>query len=222
MRTAALAVAALALLTGCPSVTTMGTARTVPEDSFQMYVAPGAIRLQDFEAGDDTGEPESLTFPGIELGVRYGVTDGVEIGARLGSSTELNAKFQLRRSESASHGVDLALAPSASFFGIGDASMAWLHLAMPIGFNTGGGDQLVVAPRISDTMVFGFDQVGNALWAGGSVGYAWRVGKRGRLRIMPEIGAIFPVATSIGTEASADVAFEGAIVQGQIGFIFGL
>ena len=70
---------ALVLLAGCPSFSTMGTARTLPKGKGQFFVAPGGMVLKDFQR-DSNGQYESFGLPTVEFGGRYGVTDGVEVG----------------------------------------------------------------------------------------------------------------------------------------------
>ncbi len=224
---------ALALLTGCPSFTTMGTARTVPEGETQFYISTGGVQLRNWEAtetstGASTGT-ESLTLPAFEFGARSGVNDRVEIGGKLWFiGAELDSKFQLARSDSEGSGIDVALAPGISVYpfstedSLGNSTTAilsYVHLPLLIGINTGNGSQLVLGPRFSATLVSGNGEVGTVTWAGGSVGYAWKIGRN--FRLLPEISWMKPLSVSSSATSSSDLRFEGSIVQGQLGFVFG-
>jgi hypothetical protein len=210
----------------------MGTARTIPRGKTQFHVGMGGQQLRDWSV-DDSGALESLTLPSFEFGVSHAVSDSVEVGGKIWSfGAELNSKFQLSRSESPTSGIDLALAPSLSFFPLSgennagqttSGGLAFVHLPLLLGVNVGGGSQLVIAPRISNTLVWGSangsSDTASIFWAGGSLGFAIKLGDT--FWILPEISASYPVATSRGMEATTDLAFQGVIVQGQLGLLFG-
>lgn len=232
MRKLIAAAAALALLAGCPSFSTMGTARTIPKGTTQFHVALGGQQLRDWSISD-SGTLETITFPAFELGVSHAVSESVEVGGKVWFlGAEVNSKFQLERSTSPDSGVDLALAPALSFYPLsgensaGESTtggLAFVHLPLLIGLNLGGGSQLVLGPRLSDTIVWGSaggsSETANIFWLGGSLGVAWRLGDT--FLLMPEISANYPVAVSRGISTTTDLAFKGVIVQGQIGMIFG-
>lgn len=222
MRKIPYAVAALALLAGCPSISTMGTARTLPEDEFQFHLSTGAMVLQDWETDQDTRAAESVSLPALEFGARYGVSERVEVGAKIwGLGLEVNSKLQLHRSQSPERGVDLAVSPALSYFAVEDLSVVWAHVSMPIGFNVPGGRQLVISPRVSDTMIFVGDESGNVLWGGGSVGFAQPFGRSGRFVLMPEFAILVPLRANVGRDVTDEVAFEGALLEFELGFLFG-
>jgi hypothetical protein len=207
-------------LAGCPSISTMGTARTIPEGTYQYYAGLGYGALQDFSV-DDQARPESVGVPNLELGARYGVSDRVEVGGKLFPvGAEVGAKVQVMRSASLERGFDLAIAPAVSIYPWSKGVFGWAHLAIPVGFNVGGGNQLVLAPRISELMMTSKEGNGNVTWGGGSMGLAFRVG-RGGLRIMPEVSAIIPLSKKLPTDVEAKFALKGPVFQGGIGFLFG-
>ena len=215
---------ALALLAGCPSFSTLGTARTLPRGKGQLFVAPGGMVLQEFQRDPVTGRPESFGMPTVEFGGRYGVTDGVEVGGKLWFvGSELSGKFALARSESADAGLDVALAPAVSIypFRSGDlnATYAWLHLPLLLGLNTGGGSQLVIGPRASGMFIRGSGDGVTALWLGGSLGYAWKVGDG--FRILPELSLAYPASVRLGQTSATSLEPKGALIQGSVGFLFG-
>ncbi len=220
----------LAFLTGCPSFTTMGTARTLPEGTTQFYVASGGVQLRDFRSTSGTGSTlETIGLPQFELGARHGVAESVEVGGKIWFlGAELNSKVQLHRSDTPDSGIDLALGPALSAypFTAQDSSgkdvqaiFAWAHLPLLIGVNVPGGSQLVLGPRISDLIAASGGNMTNVFWAGGSLGYAWKIGPT--FRILPEVSIAYPIAASQGLQTTTDLAFKGAIVQGVVGFVFG-
>lgn len=227
------AIPALVLLAGCPSFSTMGTARTIPKGKTQFHVGMGGQQLRDWSV-DDSGALESITLPNFEVGVSHAVSDGAEVGGKVWFlGAELNSKFQLVRSESPTSGIDIALAPALSFYPLSgennagqsrSGGLVFTHLPLLVGVNVGGGSQLVVAPRISNTLAWGSASGGGSstasvFWAGGSLGFAIKLGDA--FWIMPEMSATYPFATSRDMETTTDLAFQGVIVQGQLGLLFG-
>ncbi len=223
---------ALALLAGCPSFSTMGTARTIPKGETKFHVGVGGMQLRGWSTDDATGELETLTLPQFELGVSHAVSDSAEVGGKIWFlGAEINSKFQLVRSPTDRGGLDVALAPAISFYPLSGENNAgetatgglvYTHLPVLFGFNV-AGSQLVVGPRLSNTLVWGSagssSTTGSIFWAGGSLGFAIRAGDT--FRILPEISIAYPFAASSGTKATLDLPFEGAIVQGQLGLVFG-
>jgi hypothetical protein len=208
-------------LAGCPSISTMGTARTIPEGTYQYYAGLGYGVLQDFAVNDE-GKPESVRVPSLELGARYGVSDRLEVGGKIFPvGAEVGAKYQVMRSASLERGFDLAVAPALSVYPWSKGVVGWAHLAIPIGFNVGGGSQLVLAPRVSELLITSKVGTGNVTWAGASMGFAFKVGKSGSLRVMPEVSAIIPVSAKLPTDVEAKFALDGPVFQGGIGFLFG-
>ncbi len=232
MRKLASMLPALALLTGCPSFTTQGTARVIPKGQTQFQIGVGGQQLRGWSK-DTNGTLESLTFPGFELSVSHAVSDTTEVGGKIWLlGAELNSKFQLLRSESPESGIDVALAPAVSFFPFSaqnsagedvTAGFAFVHLPLLVGINMSGGSQLVIGPRLSDTIVWssggGSSDSANVFWLGGSLGFALKLGDT--FRIMPQASVMYPVAVSHGLDATTDLAFKGAIVQGQLALVFG-
>ncbi len=213
---------ALLLLAGCPSFSTMGTARTLPKGKGQFFVAPGGMVLKDFQR-DSNGQYESFGLPTVEFGGRYGVSDGVEVGGKVWMmGAELDTKFALLRAPTADAGLDLALAPSLSFYpftsGDQNATYGWLHLPLLVGVNL-GGSQLVVGPRVSGMLITGSGDDISAIWLGGSLGYAWKVGDG--FRVLPEVSVAYPARVTVSATTDTDLVPDGAIIQGSIGLLFG-
>jgi len=220
LRSLAPALALLALASGCPSISTMGTARTVPEGTTQFYTAASYGSMKDTGVSD-TGTPQTLAVPGVELGARHGVNDWMEVGAKVFPvGAEVNAKFQIHRSATTDHGFDLAVSPALSVYPYSGGVFGWGQLSLPVGFNVGGGNQLVLSPRAAYMKVFAPDGSGEAFYAGGSMGFAMRMG-RGGMQVLPELSAVIPISKKLPTSVAADFALEGPIVQFGIGFLFG-
>jgi hypothetical protein len=218
-------VLALGLLTGCPSFTTMGTARTMPKGKGQFYFATGAMALTSFQKDEATGEVDNFTFPSFEVGGRYAVSDGVEVGGKVWPlGAELNTKFGLVRSSTQDAGINLAIAPAASVYAFSagsseTATYLWLHAPLLVGIAVPGGSELTFGPRVSDMLVTSGGDRLNVVFLGASLGYAWKVGDG--FRILPEITFTYPVSASVGGSNVTNFEPQGAIIQANIGFLMG-
>jgi hypothetical protein len=222
----------LPLMTGCPSFSTMGLARTLNQGAVQGWVAPegaGAIPINR-PSGVNAG---GIGWPNIEGGVRVGVTDRVELGGRLGfNGIMAEGKFGILRPETTDSGFNLSLNPGVGFIGYGAGNGAGggfvgvLTFSVPILMGIDfGGHEFVIGPRIIDQVLFGsFSSSGgsasstvNVFYVGGSIGFAIKVS--GGFRIMPEIAIGVPaVAAAVDVGSSA---FSAIIFQGGVGFLFG-
>jgi hypothetical protein len=215
----------LPLLTGCPSFTTMGTARTLDQGRSQFFVATGGLVAQSFQTDPGTGKKESFGLPSFEFGGRYAVTDNAEVGGKVWLlGAELNSKFALARTAQPGAGLNVALAPALSFYNFSasdstTATYAWVHLPLLFGIGTTGGSELTIGPRVSDMIVSSGGDTLNAIWLGGSLGYAWKVGPG--FRILPEVTFTYPVHTSVGGSSVTEFDPKGAIIQANIGFLLG-
>lgn len=220
-RLALLAPLALGVL-GCPSFTTMGTARTIREGTTQFFVAPEVVYVKEYNIGG-TGLEPSVTYMQFELGARHGVSESVEVGGKVWQlGFEIDTKLQLVRSQAESSGVDLAIDPGIGYLtfgstnGGGNVSAIHLYLPLLVGFNLGGGSQLVVGPKGVGQFFAGGGSSGTVIWAGSSLGLALKIGRS--FRLLPEVSVMYPV--SVGG-LSADLAFQGVAVQGGLGLLFG-
>jgi hypothetical protein len=216
-----IAVVGLAVMTGCPSASTLGLARTLDQGQGQFALSPGLTNVAW------AGTNSSLSVPQIEVAVRYGITDNFEVGAKawfLGAQIE--GKVGLLRSNGES-GVDLALNPALSYLGTSfssggttaNAGVTTISLPLLAGFNF-AGHQLMIGPKLVDQIYYagaessgtGAAVTGNVLFAGSSFGFALKLSNS--FRVMPEVSVLYPVANSTGA------AFN-PMFQVGVGFIFG-
>jgi len=231
MNRSALPILPLALLlAGCPSFSTMGTARTLPVGNTQIVVVPQAAYTKEWSvAGLD--RRMDVIYPQFELGIHHGVTEDLEVGAKgwiLGF--EVDTKVQLIRSPSDSSGIDLAVDPGIGYLAftqeqsLGGTSLTAsqnslsFYLPLLVGFNFAGGNQLVLGPKLIDQIILPSSDTGtgNVLWGGASVGYAWKVGN---FRLLPEVTVVYPM--SVVQRPGATFSFGGIGVQCGVGLLFG-
>lgn len=217
-------------LAGCPSFSTMGTARTLPVGKTQIVVVPQAAYTKEWSiAGLD--RRTDVIYPQFELGIHHGVTEEVEVGAKgwiLGF--QVDTKVQLVRSPSASSGIDIAVDPGIGYLAftqqqsLGATSLTAsqnslsFYLPLLVGFNFAGGSQLVLGPKLIDQVILPSSDTGsgNVLWGGASVGYALRFGN---FQLLPEVTVVYPM--SVVQSPGATFSFGGIAVQGGVGLLFG-
>ena len=216
--------AAVGLVAGsaCTS-STLQLARTTPRGETSTAMAAG---VQVFSV---SGKRQRV--PQFEVGGRYGLTDRIDVGARVWLPYwELDTKFQLARSPTPTEGWDLAVAPGIGYLGgiPGDreGSGAYLHTAalsttLYVGKNFADGSQLILAPRAVDFVMAGYAEAAgaiNLLYAGGSVGFAWKVTKS--VRLVPQVSALFNVVGSLADFGTV-VGLGGMHGQASLGVLFG-
>lgn len=180
---------------GCMPYSTLGRARTLPANQWEIWVAPEAyiVAAEDGAAVRPTGE----------AGLRYGLLDGVEIDAQVNAlGFGVGTRLQLMRSSNPQQGIDLALAPSVLYTAYDKVA---LTLPLLLGANL-GEHQLVVTPRFAYQLRFG---VGGQtapvsfMYVGLSVGVALRIDAH--VTLMPEVSAM--------TQAYADPGFATNLDQ---------
>ncbi|MBI5066695.1 MAG: hypothetical protein HZB56_00535 [Deltaproteobacteria bacterium] len=165
---------------GCPSLHTMGPARTVPVGERQTYLAVGAYRTVLVSSSTAGDERTREWLPLLDAGVRFGLSERADLGMRLGlGGASIGPRFQVARSDTQDSGIDVLLEPSLGLTGAlpsargGVLTGVYLGLALPVGINLGGGSQLVLTPRAA---AVADDLLGHYGLAGGSVALVLRIG----------------------------------------------
>jgi len=240
------ALAAGALLTGCPSFATLKTARALDPGQFQIT---GATEVLGQLAPTNKTDPGlGGARPTVIVAGRYGVATGFDVGFRVEVVAGLSADstIQLLRSPL----VDISLGPGVGYFqapgpiAYGPRPIEVLateplytiwSVTMPLllGFNFGAGNQVVVAPRVTSYFVQAGDgggqwrEGGIETFLGGSLGVSFKLSHT--LRVMPELDVTSPV----GWTGKADVVctptlgncspfdYGAVIVQGGLAFTVG-
>jgi hypothetical protein len=212
LRLAALAV--LPLLAGCPSLTMTSSARTLRSGEVEQA---GAIGLQGGPVA--TGPSPTDTEQGLMLifdyAARFGLGENLDLELRvsLPSAGSIGPRFQILRAPEEKPGIDILLTPSLGFAIAAPVTGDWklgtvLALALPVGVEFGGGNSLVLAPRIAEM----FSGYGNATMAGGSIALVVRVAgdSQDGWYIIPECGFA-------GVSADPSLAIRGPRAQCGLG-----
>jgi hypothetical protein len=196
----------LAGLDGCYSFTTLGRARTIGRHKIQAFAAPEALIVP---SGGGSVRPVG------EIGARYGITDRLDAEARITTfGGNLAAHVQLRKG--ALYGVDVMVSPGIAF-----TSPDKLSFEVPIAFglNLAHDNQLVLAPRFVHQLRFGvgLSRPIHYLFAGMSIGFAWRISKR--LTFFPEFAFLRQTFAEPGFASSVN---QTVGVQGAAGILLDL
>ncbi len=228
-------IAALALTVtagGCATIGTLQTANTLGKGKFQMALEPSAWGA----IGSTT-----VLVPNVTLAARYGLSPTLDIGGRVGSNGfEINGKLQLTPPKAP--GLVVSIAPSLGGFALaaGGASAGSLYVQVPVllGFDLGGGSQLVLGPKLLDWLFFGGGTAssggttssaggsGNLLAVGTSVGVSLKLADG--FRLLPEISVAYPLVTGISGSANGNSAgstsvatSNGLLTQISLALLFG-
>ena len=207
MRTPVLLLAA-SLLCGCPSVSMLGTARTVDKGKTQWALGLATTGTV-FTRTPMSGQPFNIG-PTVELAARHGLTDRVELGGRLwGSGVQVDGKFALLRAEK-ERGLDLSLAPSAGVV-VSPLGNQVPNIPLQLAVLGGWGFDVVhvtVGMRLMDQIVFYQGPI-NTFWGGFNLGVALKLSDR--IRLVPEIALLVPFRSTVN-----EVYF-----QSGLGVLFG-
>jgi len=205
------AVAALAL-TGCPSPSIYGTARTIPRGQIQQTVA-----VEGLGATTSGASGFVPTLPTYQF--RIGLADNVDLGLRVPNLTSVGAdvKINLLRGS-----FDLAVDPSIQgiYAGVSDVNVGllWLHAPVILGFNLTQNFSIIATPGISYGVYFAGDSTSSSSssrTAYSTGGFAGRLGVGFNIRvantfsIQPEITALY------------NFNAEGVLYIAGVGFEFG-
>ncbi|MGV3623733.1 MAG: hypothetical protein ACO1OB_23140 [Archangium sp.] len=231
------AVLAAMIASGCASTSTMGLARTLNRGAVQGWVAAEGGANVPVTANPSSTTTAAVGYPNLEGGVRFGASDNVELGAKLGfNGFGLEGKFALVRPETMESGLNVSIAPQASFLGLAvpGATIGNFTAQLPVlfGFDF-AGHELVLGPRLHNQLVFGAVSTGNQiesvnlnlLSAGMTVGFAIKVGSS--VRIVPEIALLVPFFAAVGANTQgtssvvAGAGVGGFSLQAGVGFLFG-
>jgi hypothetical protein len=210
-------------LTGCPSLSTMQTPRTVPQGQVRFGLGFEAVGIKTSARTDSstgtTTPSQSVTFPQFELTLRYGVTDNLDIGGKLYLiGAEAGFKYQFLRGP-----LDVAIAPAASYISIGSSSgdssssisATYLHLPVLFGLNINENVAISFGPKFLYTIasVTAGDTSDRAsaatsgLWVGGYVSLPLKVGHA--FWVAPEINVYRPLKEDV------------LLYQGGLALLFG-
>ncbi len=189
-----LLVAVAAVLAGCPSISVLGSARTLDKGRTRVAVALEGNAFVNPNPGPNRPEGPPAV-PIVEVAVHRGVSDRVELGGRLWTfGLQLDSKFALFKS-APEGGFDLAVMPTVG--------VAWrpaanavpnipVQVAVLAGYNF-DGLHLWAGPRLIDQIVFYQGPI-NTWSAGASAGVSIRMSPS--VRLAPELSVVTPIGTT--------------------------
>lgn len=185
MRLAVLSLALL-VLTGCPNVANLTTARVLDPGTAEITIAPAVTGLSlAIFGGDDT---ETITAGTVDLGVRAGLSEPVDLGFRVSNMGNLNLDVKVGLVDT--KGLRLALDPTVGgvFFG-GRSDAGYFQLDLPVLIDLVASDAFTfsIAPRYSLLYFFAGDETSSAVHIfGGALGVELALGDS--FAIQPNVG----------------------------------
>ncbi len=203
------ALVVLAALTGCSTYTVVGRAHTVEPGHVELLAAAGASGIAVEHA--DPG-----LYPRFEVGGRYGVSERLALGLRVEDSGGLaTARIQILRAPAGRLGLEVLAAPGVAYTYPDKLSV---ELPILFGLNLRGGHELVVAPRVVETLNFGEANLGRPaqfVFVGGSVAFVWQC--LPSVALVPELGVLANVYSEPGF---ASFTAAGPALQLSIGVLW--
>ena len=191
------------LLAGCPSLSTLHTARTTPLGKTEVGVnaALYGVRSQDGADG---------ALPTAEFQLRYGLSETVDMGVKVypfGVGLDANLMFE------AADGVVLSVNPGVNLirFEGNDSSLTFTYLWLPLLADViqGKAATVTIGARVGYAIISGSGSGGSDMATGvlygGMLGIKLRAGER--FAIMPELDLIRGTGSDSATLYNAGVAF---------------
>lgn len=192
----------------------MGAARTLDKGQAQFMMAAEVLNAPTGTL--ISGVVDRFTYPQAELGLRYGIFDRLEIGAKawlIGGGLDL--KIALLRSPTMEEGIDVSIDPGIGVLSLsGLSSSSTLTFPVLVGFNVGGGNQLVVGPKSVTTVNVGADGRAITEAVGLTAGFACKLAPN--IWVFPEMTFTYPVYQTL-----ADPGLRGLFFQGGVGLLVG-
>jgi len=167
------------LLSGCVSMSSMQTGRTVGQGNTEINVGGSGVKY-GFVLGSETTDTASVSAPMLEADFRYGVTDKLDVGGKVSllGTSGLYGKYQFlgdRESVLAgSVGAGFGYLQLGASSGIDDASFSIFDLTVPVYFSVHPAKWIGIYATPRYTMrIIGKD---SSHWFGGTGGI--RLGNR--------------------------------------------
>lgn len=152
-----LALISLAVATGCPSITSMHTARPIGPGDFELQAVP----VIEGVGGGDTGSSSNVVgWPWFEFGMRYGINENMDFGVRyippLQVSGDVNIAFVNTGSFALS--IDPTIQPWGVFGADSDSGsdagvfMVWAYL--PLMMDVVGTETFALTLNIKPALLY--------------------------------------------------------------------
>ena len=173
----------ISLFTSCASMSSMQTARTTEKGEFSTVIGLGVASSNMLIPNIDTAR---LSFPELEVGVRYGITDKMDVGAKssiIGTATA-DVKYQFLGDKKSVFAGSVGLGAGYFDYTINNLKSQNYDLMLPLYFSYHPTDWLgvycnpkyVFRTMISPDAYSGTFNFNNSHWYGATGGI--RLGKR--------------------------------------------
>ncbi len=155
-------VLACIVLTGCPSMPMMTTAKTIGNGKNEIIIAPGVVGFNAGIVGSKTSSDvgATVTLPDVTLGYRRGIGDSFDLGLTLTGfgRFQIDGKVNFL-GNGKNDRFALALDPTLGgvFVGAGSVSGGYVDFGLPLLMDLAVSDNVrfTLGPRYRGTYVFG-------------------------------------------------------------------
>ena len=213
----------LVVLTGCPSISTLTTAKPIGDGKNEIAASPGVIGFTAAALGNSTDSKGNTTTtttttgtvyaPTLDLMYRHGFGDWFDLGISITGfgNVGVDGKFNLLNTGFLAVSLDPGV--SGVFVGSGDVAGGYVELSLPVlvDFQLANWLTLTVWPKYIGIYAFGtssgstVDSFNHFLGGGG--GLEFKFGEV--FRLMPHGGAVAWANSPDGVEGN--VWFEGGL-----------
>lgn len=212
-----LGAAVVALGSGCISLSTLQTARAVPDGMLRSAVGVTVVTISPPSSGGSSSTQVIVPVP--EVALRYGLGGGRDLGIKGGP---LGAQVEFKQEVVSQGPLVIAVAPAAGFLFTSNAvdvntrgTVLALHLPLLFGVDLAGGHEILFGPRLSQLVSWSSTNTRTTSQAstlmGATFGFAFGTSKS--LRVRPEV--------SFATKIAGDGQNGGIGFQFGLGFLFG-
>ncbi|AKT36345.1 hypothetical protein [Chondromyces crocatus] len=207
---------ASALLLGCPSYSSMTTAKAVTPGQFELGVSPGATGLSyGALGGSGAGSSGMVVIPNVDFGVRYGFHERFDAAFQISGwgNFGVDAKVNFLDTEHFALAIDPGV--NSTFLAAGENGAAFVQYQIPLLVDIAPADwvRITLGPRYVGLYAFSNNESAYENFVGGSVGLEFVASKR--IRLQPHAGLV----TWLGdTQSSSNVLFSaGFAIKFRIG-----
>jgi hypothetical protein len=161
-------------------------------------------------------------LPRIDFALRFGITDEIDLALRTGiSSLEFQSKFLLTNKKNEHVAISVLPSVGLGFFNlvfpVQMNRVVVFQFAIPllVGIKLRNKNEIVLGPRLHDTLILGLNGSANLFGAGMSLGVI--VHLTPRFALMPEVSALLPLGQPAGIELNMPSGVVPSTLALQVG-----
>jgi len=218
-----LGLAALLLVSGCPSVSVMTTAKTIGAGKNEIAFSPSVYGIAaSTVGGSSSGSVNTGLFWGgaIDLMYRHGFGDHFDLGGSLSGFGELIVDGKINFIDTPVIALSVDPGIGGVFFGAASVGAGYVQFNVPLLFDIAFGEsvRLTLAPKYSG--LWAFAAASSSAGSGSVSAYSHLLGGAAGLEI--KAGKVFRIMPHGGflTRANNPSGYSGVLVSGGVAFKF--